>query len=124
MSPEDQRIAISQACGWREAFPKQGQPHPETKRGGILLPYEWVNESTHARAMHLPDYLNDLNAMHVAEKVLDNPDEYEDMLAEVCAGPEGAGGKAYLFHATAAQRAEAFLLTIGKWQDQPQEQHA
>jgi hypothetical protein len=60
-----------------------------------------------------PDYLNDLNAMHEAEATLrfDDRNHYIDRLGET-------------YHdswefctATAAQRAEAFLRTIGKWED-------
>ena len=67
--------------------------------------------------LELPNYTEDLNAMHEAEKVLRvAPDTYQpggrghyaQLLDEVC----GSDGKAF---ATAAQRAEAFLRTIGKW---------
>lgn len=54
-----------------------------------------------------PDYLNDLNAMHEAEKTMTGlqRDAYFDRL--VWFGPP-------LF-ATAAQRAEAFGRTLGLW---------
>lgn len=53
----------------------------------------------------------DLNAMHEAEKVLKNLDLYEEKLADIW------GGTLYLFNATARQRAEAFLRTLGKWEE-------
>jgi hypothetical protein len=75
-----------------------------------------------ADASGLPwvDFCNDLNAMHEAEKVLTEHqwDEYERVLRLVCDGCsyyEGAGKE--LLHATARQRAEAFLRTIGKWKE-------
>ena len=55
------------------------------------------------------DYCNDLNAMHEAEKVFDCPELYECNLIKVC------GGIQYMWHATARQRAEALLRTLGKW---------
>jgi hypothetical protein len=67
----------------------------------------------------LPDYLNDLNAMHEAEKVLSRGEGYHQKggfglyktaLAEVC-------DEQHPIDATAAQRAEAFLRTIGKWEE-------
>jgi hypothetical protein len=60
----------------------------------------------------LPDYLNDLNAMHEAEKVLmpNQLTEYGSALM-FCERREFAG-----IRATAAQRAEAFLKTINKWE--------
>jgi hypothetical protein len=58
-----------------------------------------------------PDYLNDLNAMHEAEKMLNSESGYH-----------GIGGYGlYLValehnvSATAAQRAEAFLKTLNLW---------
>lgn len=66
------------------------------------------------------NYCGDLNAMHEAEKVL--PDEswleYTNMAREIF-GPIRslpALGKSYL-HLTARQRAEAFLRTLGKWEE-------
>ena len=63
----------------------------------------------------IPDYLNDLNAMHEAETGLKNADKdlwhnYWYNLTTVC-----EPSKEY-WRATAAQRAEAFLKTIGKWE--------
>ena len=99
MNNEKQRIAIAEACGWK--------PNPFIRdMSGQVFPQS------------PPDYLNDLNAMHEAEKMLTEHqwDEYERVLRLVCDGCsyfEGAGKE--LLHATAAQRAEAFLRTLGKW---------
>lgn len=72
-----------------------------------------------------PDYLNDLNAMHEAEKVL-NWDQQKVFISHLL-GLEGRNGDALwtlawdsawlCSHATAAQRAEAFLRVIGRWVD-------
>jgi hypothetical protein len=83
---------IAKACGWK------------------LKKHYWLTpEGCEAFGWDIPDYSTDLNAMHEAEKGLENPDCYEKWLADVC------GGTSYLFHATAQQRAEAFLKTLGKW---------
>ena len=61
-----------------------------------------------------PDYLNDLNAMHEAEMKLiagDLDTEYRETLDKVC------GQYAIIFRATAAQRAEAFIRTLNKWEE-------
>jgi hypothetical protein len=64
----------------------------------------------------IPDYLNDLNAMHEVEKnlILKQQMQYQGMIGKVtdnkCPALFGQ------IHATAAQRAEAFLKTIGKWE--------
>jgi hypothetical protein len=62
-----------------------------------------------------PDYLNDLNAMHEAEKVL-NGHEQNDYCFTIMDIQKSGGGFRRL-HATAAQRAEAFLRTLNLWKD-------
>lgn len=101
MNVEKQRMAIAKACGWTDHFPKGG--------GGLLLPYKWYNLNTKEKALDLPDYLNDLNAMHEAEKTLKGLGQsmYEMNLDAV--------SKHYSYCATSAQRAKAFLKTIGEW---------
>lgn len=107
MNKEKQRIKIAEACGWTYIFDwgaaGMNGKHPSEPLVEII-----------------PDYLNDLNAMHEAEKMLTEHqwDEYERVLRLVCDGCsyyEGAGKE--LLHATAAQRAEAFLKTIDKWEN-------
>ena len=66
-----------------------------------------------------PDYINDLNAMHKAEKILTNDQhlQYHLTLTKVCTGyalPEFSGSA---IRASAEQRAKAFLRTLGKWED-------
>lgn len=111
--------ALAEASGWRVAFPKSGPPHKETTRGGILLPYRWVNEITHERAYDLPDFLNSLDAMARAEDFIcapDDPDDGNGMRFRYCR-------ELYIvvpferqpFRATAAQRAEALLKALDKW---------
>jgi len=98
MSEEEQRIAIAEACGWTKTWAEKGTGQMEF----------------HSHPVPLPDYLNDLNAMHEAEKILNVSDEqiehWEQMLTEIC-----ERDNIILLMATAAQRAEAFLKTIGKW---------
>jgi hypothetical protein len=63
-----------------------------------------------------PNYCNDLNAMHEAEKAL-NPmkaSEYARMLTSIAWESEQPVFAPMT--ATARQRAEAFLRTLGKWE--------
>jgi hypothetical protein len=101
MNKEKQRIAIAEACGWT-------QIESCTCCDGVSRGYQ---PTPGAHKKHLPDYLNDLNAMHEAEKTLD----YNDLndMEESVSFHFGVTP----FHSTAAQRAEAFLRTIGKWED-------
>ena len=73
----------------------------------------------------IPDYCKDLNAMHEAEKTLDyeQAEIFEDELYDLSKkdSEEMDYPLPWRFacvHATARQRAEAFLKTIGKWKEQ------
>jgi hypothetical protein len=112
MSPEEQRIAIAEACGHKIRIDEDKRAWVEIKDGLWGL----VSEE-------LPDYLHDLNAMN---EVLSNMDwgdnkwkTYQKNLHEICKAeghPEWFVW--YIEHnATAAQRAEAFLKTLGLWKD-------
>jgi hypothetical protein len=112
MTPEQQRIAIAEACGWKC---KKESYHAKPPNGQ----WEYMDK--------LPDYLNDLNAMHEAEKMLTEEQLYiygnqldritlpkTKMTMCYIHGPE-AGMYPELFRATATQRAEAFLKTLNPW---------
>lgn len=60
-----------------------------------------------------PQFCGDLNAMHEAEKVLNTIEQgnYWDHLKDLT--DEGFDQ----LHATARERAEAFLRTLGKWEE-------
>lgn len=111
MTPEQQRIAIAEACGKKFIFQEYG--------GKIVF----FND--------IPDYLNDLNAMHEAEKVLKTQNQtksvknlwrtYKIELWKIV-NPEirfqwDSEHWINCISATAEQRAEAFLRTIGKWEE-------
>ena len=94
-------IAIAEACGWKHEFDGNYED-PE---------WYWIPPNDPDGDGEPPDYCNDLNAMHEAEKVLikKHYDSYEHRLGMTVNRP---------WHATARQRAEAFLRTIGKWEDE------
>lgn len=102
MSPEKQRIKIAEACGWKDMFIENNRP--------LLGRHE--PESMGRDYLCVPDYLNDLNAMHEAEKMLFPTHEakWAMTMSEVC-------GHSWriIYTATAAQRAEAFLKTLSLW---------
>lgn len=69
----------------------------------------------------LPDYLNDLNAMQAAVESLSGI-EQDTFSGELCrvvypSSPFQELATYEVVCATAAQRAEAFLRTIGKWEE-------
>jgi hypothetical protein len=79
----------------------------------------WTNPE--GRDDVLPSYTTDLNAIHEAEKVLGEKRirSYAFTLAQVLdTSPTVDLDDQFLnIHATARQRAEAFLRTIGKWEE-------
>jgi hypothetical protein len=108
MKPELQCIAIAEACGWTVI--NDSLCHITPDRNG---------EPQIAVIARLPDYLNDLNAMHEAEKVLTEEQRiaYSDCTYDIALKAQKETGKWRWISLTAAQRAEAFLKTIGKWED-------
>lgn len=112
MNTEKQRIAIAEACGWEK------QAREEI----------WWNKNKCRYAIldELPDYLSDLNAMHEAEETLsENKQEYFESFLQGIAnsGINAEEAETHDFywsviHATAEERAEAFLKTIGRWEDE------
>lgn len=96
MTPEQINIAIAESVGWK-------------------CPNEWwPNEQAS------PDYYNDLNAIHEVMMQLRLKAEVErgfrwatlnELLYELCNYSHWDTA-----HATAAQRCESYLRTIGKWE--------
>ena len=116
MNHDKQRIAIAEACGWK------------VKRRDITGYNVWEPDAefpaqlTNNIENKLPNYLADLNAMHEAEATMNLTDKYQYGKA-ICKimNIDTDGGLDvvdiyYAIHASAAQRAEAFLRTIGKWE--------
>lgn len=115
MKPEQQRIAIAKACGWTDT--------EIINKGGKIMygPTE------------VADYLNDLNAMHEAEKAclttiplvtdygirlvnaLHREHKKNPRIQDTSWRIPVVGNCGWF--ATAAQRAEAFLRTLSLWRD-------
>ena len=111
LTPEQKRIAIAEACGWIKRTPwtnSQGWQVHEWEKSGMVTE---DGLSGHLED-ELPDYLDDLNAMHEAEKTLDynQMNSYQNYELSRFVKNEGA----WLCRATAAQRADAFLLATGR----------
>ena len=96
-------------CWWNPAYDRATMAEP------ICNPaYMWE----HGR---VPDYFNDLNAMHEAEKILALQQQSDYHCHILALMPESwhdcTESRLWNYvHATAAQRAEAFLRTLGKWE--------
>lgn len=107
MKPEEQRIAIADACGWERLSMPPGCPDAWEAPAESQFP-----DATNS--MYLPDYLDDLNAMHEAEEVAIRPAR---LWYQYCLNMPGRSFDESI-GATAAQRAEAFLRTLNLWKDE------
>jgi hypothetical protein len=121
MTPEQKRIAIAEACGWRgisEQFlvgyaPWRTEPYSDRVNACSIADLDSIPLDP------LPDYLNDLNAMHEAEsKALRDGYSYWkfiELLDGLVKHGEHVDYVADRASATAAQRAEAFGKTLNLW---------
>ncbi len=101
MTDEQINKVIAEACGWECLA-------PDVWHHGIV----GYSKDTHGIVRsRIPDYCSDLNAMHEAEKTLS-----EDQMWIMARKIELNEDRWY-FHASARQRAEAFLRTLGKWEE-------
>lgn len=120
MSPEEQRIKIAEVCGWRFVV------NPVTQIGGYwengqqgyegYLRGDWGSREC---AVGLPDYLNDLNAIHTAivDKIGNHYElwsKFERELNDIM-----PHGKVWLpiWCADVNQLSQAFLRTLGLWKE-------
>jgi len=104
MDKNKQRIKIAEACGYThvriikaiEGPPDIGIGHHPTEPHSV------------------PDYLNDLNAMHGALKLIG-----EIKGIELCwyLNDMGISGEWQILNATAEELAEAFLKTLNLWEE-------
>ena len=130
MSPNAQRIAIAKACGWLQATEYNSLAGWHKMNNKIVDEFFCKRLSVKdydngvsviwRTTSELPNYLNDLNAMHYAESML-TVDQVINQAEWLGASNNEMPIKSRvaLLRATAAQRAEAFLRTIGKWEDTP-----
>ena len=108
MNKEQQRIKIAEACGWTEI----------SERCMWGLPPNATDDGSEDCLRHFPKYESDLNAMHEAEKVLLTKDGFCGCWETYSNILTASMGCTDIFHATAAQRAEAFLKTLGLWEEE------
>lgn len=110
MDEPEMNVAIAEACGWK-IDPKS------------FAPWNWLDpDGRISKLSFMPNYTRDLNAMHEAENVIMEMDEgwvnYTNHLGMSSIAPDRR-----IVRATALQRAEAFLRTIGKFTPTPKPEH-
>ena len=95
MTNEQINRAIAEACGW-------------SMEDDVWV---WTADGIDCTYYELWDWANDLNAMHHAEKTIyKHHNLWSAYYYHVGAGAQG-------LHATARKKAEAFLRTLGKWEE-------
>ena len=121
MNDTEIRIAIAQAMGWEWTGVDGGE---FTELRHWRLPAS-KNSLENKCLIELPDYTNDLNAMHQAWRTLFRRQaiHYSQNLRIVVVNSgihtlsSNEDIVACCENATARQRSEAFLRTIGRWRD-------
>jgi hypothetical protein len=99
MKPEEINVAIGKSLGWT------------SYQSGIGDYLVWTNPKSGLSSRELPNFYKDLNAIHEAEEMIADGIQtyiYSFNLARLT-------GERFEWKATAPQRCEAFLKTIGKW---------
>ena len=140
MNAERQRIAIAEACGWKwyrrpatgpwASKPMRSLYHPDLSAEYLAaleladMTERECNPAFMWREGMIPNYTGDLNACAQFEDALDymngERSQYLAHLTRIVAqyNDDKPSSKCRGTHrATAAQRAEAFLRTIGRWEE-------
>jgi hypothetical protein len=122
MSPDAQRIAIAEACGWKPEIRKMYGGEKNVKGWGFNT-HLGLGDKDRAFTQFpqtFPDYLADLNAIIPAITKLpaSERDTYQNWLSRIVEREHRMATITWLLiHADAAQRAEALLRTIHLWDD-------
>ena len=125
MTDLEMRIAIAEACGYVDV---KLTPHPMAYlHHSPFTQVEKVLTGIVPNKLYvypIPNYLSDLNAMHIAEQIVFIDEAaYSDFLRTLrnmatTFGPNGSAisvDERQVVSASAQQRAEAVVKTIGKW---------
>lgn len=104
MDPIKQQVALAKVSEWTDIVIEPPMGIDPWGRS-----YERVN---------LPDYLNDLNAVHELEKSLTEEQcmKYHNMLKTIISADD-PGSLGFIWGATAAQRCEAILRVLNLWEE-------
>lgn len=109
MDLQKQRIAIAEFCGWKD-IKTNTVPH--------MTFIGLVGTCDGSPHLPIPNYLEDLNAMHEAEKLLTREQQrlYTRLLHPEYV--DNLSGDWCVLHSAAGKRADAFTKVIGKWEEE------
>lgn len=116
------RIKIAEACGWYQSSVYRLGENGKRIYYWRRVEHRGSSDPRKRERLYLPNYPNDLNAMAEAEARLTEKERLRYLVKLVSVVGRGrdsniAGNINAAVFATAAQRAEAFLRTLGKWTD-------
>lgn len=122
ITQEQKRIRIAEACGWKFVY------SAEVAKRASMSSWYFRELPVNHRYSPLPDYLNDLNAIHAAEQTLNTlrSQEHGKRLQETarlhCIGivpdyERDLVSLSWLMRMPADKRAEAFGLALGLWKE-------
>lgn len=106
MTPERINTVIAEWCGWKR---KPDQEYVDIESRAVYVIPDVM-----------PNYYGDLNAIHEAESKTYGDCHWlyvEKLIRVTKCDVEVIGDEWCLIHATAPQRCEALLRTIGKWEE-------
>jgi hypothetical protein len=109
MTDEQINAAIAEACGWTEC-----RLVSKVVLSTLRDPVAYGIPPNGTYEIACPNYCSDLNSMHEAEKALNSDDIFETYYLALY---ETTQSTRWPVCATARQRAEAFLRTLGKWEE-------
>jgi hypothetical protein len=122
MKKEEINRAIAEYCGW------EFHPSKDDSNGNAYPEYWDKDGMQYFGDAPYPNYYEDLNAMHKAEECFDNTSidkqsHYYDLLSLICGWESETVEEAKwestwnTLRATAQQKSEALLRTLGKWKE-------
>lgn len=130
MTPQQINQAIAEHLGWTDFYTanKAGKRNPHGQHLFGHNPATCEDSTFGGKEFReVPNFYGDLNACHEMEKSLKDTPVYNfwygyfQHLSCVCGNSSNNNIRLYrCITATAPQRCEAFLRTVGKWQDCPQ----
>lgn len=121
MTPQEINIAIAESLGWK--YLKNIITPSRSFNGAQSMGDCWQRPDGDRGYgdYEPPNYCNDLNAMHEVEKSITDPRKMLDYFNHLARynDPDARSiqDSFNIITATALQRAEAYLRTIGKWND-------
>ena len=117
MNPSEQRIAIAEWCGYTDIRMSTSRSYDRDYEGGWN---DFEGDREGYPRSQLPDYINDLNAMHGALETLTSDGLWSYFISNLSTvlNADGQPETTRLFmliNASSEERAKALLMTIGKW---------